>query len=283
MEAKGRNCEGMREGGWRGLTPIGSGIRSLPRTEPTTRMVTPICPKCKQVIPSDDVNVANDLAYCRACNLSHPLSALTRGAELDENLDLVNPPAGAWQTNDGMGCVIGATHRSIGTAIGTLVFGLFWNGILSVFLCVALAGTLRNLGLPLPHWFPAPDINGSPMSVGMTIFLWLFLTPFILVGLFMIGAFLSCIAGRTEIRINNSEGVVFTGIGALGYRRRFASSAVKEVRVDTRAWRDNDGDRQRKTFVVIETREGKLVKFGSMLTEERRKFVAGALRRVLPV
>ena len=229
------------------------------------------------------MNVANDVAYCRRCNLSHSFSALTRGSELEENIDFANPPAGAWQTNDGMGCVIGATHRSIGTAIGTLVFGVFWNGILSVFLCIALAGTLRNLGLPLPHWFPEPVMNGSPMSVGMTLFLWLFLTPFILVGLFMIGAFLSCIAGRTEVRINNPEGVVFTGIGTLGYRRRFVTSAVKEVRVDDRSWRDSDGGRQRKTVIVIETREGKQLKFGSMMTDERRKFVAGALRRVLPV
>jgi hypothetical protein len=69
----------------------------------------------------------------------------------------------------------------------------------------------------------------------------------------------------------------------LGYRRRFVTSAVKEVCVDDRSWRDSDGGRQRKTVIVIETREGKQLKFGSMMTDERRKFVAGALRRVLPV
>lgn len=265
------------------MTVLGGGIRSRARTQLTMIMVMPICPKCKQVIPSDDVNVARDVAFCRTCNLSHSLATLTHGGELDENIDPANPPAGAWQTNDGMGCVIGATHRSIGTAIGTLVFGLFWNGILSVFLCLAIAGTMNNLGLALPHWFPAPIMNGNPMSVGMTVFLWLFLTPFILVGLFMIGAFVSCIGGRTEVRISNPEGVIFTGVGALGWRRRFATSEVKEVRVEARAWRDSDGDRQRKTYIVIETREGKQLKFGSMLTEERRKFVAGALRRALPV
>ena len=42
---------------------------------------------------------------------------------------------------------------------------------LSVFPCFAVAGTLRNLGLPMPHWFPAPILNGSPMSVGVTLFL----------------------------------------------------------------------------------------------------------------
>jgi len=50
------------------------------------------------------------------------------------------------------------------------------------------------------------------------------------------------------------------------------------VRGDLAALED---DRRRKTYIVIETREGKLVKFGLMLAEERRKFVAGAVRKVL--
>jgi hypothetical protein len=242
-------------------------------------MVIPTCSRCGKVIPSEDVNVANDVAYCRACNLSHKLSALTQGTELDIVTDLNHPPAGAWYINDGTGPVIGATHRSLGTALGALAISLFWNGI--VFVLVALAGTLLNLGVPLPHWFPAPNMNGSPMSVGMTIFLWIFLTPFIVIGLVMIGAFLSALGGRTEVRIRNAEGVVFTGIGSLGYRRRFDASAVKDVRIDDKQWRDSDGGRQRKTYILIETREGKLIKFGSMLAEERRKFLAGAVRKVL--
>ena len=179
-------------------------------------MVTPTCSRCGRVIPSDDINVANDVAYCRACNLSHKLSALTQGTELDATIDLNNPPAGAWYRSDGMGPVIGATHRSLGAAIGALAISLFWNGIVSVFVLLALASTLRHLGVQLPDWFPAPVMNDSPMSVGMTIFLWIFLTPFILIGLVMIGAFLSSLGGRTEVRISNAEGVVFTGIGALG-------------------------------------------------------------------
>ena len=244
-------------------------------------MVTPTCSRCGKAIPSADINVANDVAYCRGCNVSHQLSALTQGTELDSGVDLSNPPGGAWYRNDGTATVIGASHRSIGTAVGALAFGLFWNGILSVFLLVAISGTLRNLGITPPHWFPAPVMNDSPMGVGMTIFLWIFLTPFILIGLFMIGAFLSAVGGRTEVRMGPTEGTVFTGVGSLGYRRRFDASGVEDVRIEDRQWRDSDGDRQRKTCILIETREGKQVKLGTMLTAERRKFVAGALRRVL--
>lgn len=244
-------------------------------------MMTPTCSKCRSVIASDDVNVANDLAYCRTCNLSYKLSALTSGAELDAGVDLHNPPPGAWYRSDGSGTAVGATHRSLVGAFGALAFALFWNGIVSVFVLVAIAGTLRNLGIPLPHWFPAPNMNGSPMSVGMTIFLWIFLTPFIVVGFVMIGAFLSCLAGQTEVRIRNASGQVFTGIGTLGYTRRFDASSVKAVSINDQQWRDSDGDRRRKTYIVLETREGKRIKFGSMLTEERRKFMASAVRKAV--
>jgi hypothetical protein len=243
-------------------------------------MVTPTCSRCGKVIPSEDVSVANDVAYCRTCNVSHKLSELTQAAELETNIEFANPPAGAWYRNEAGGAVIGATHRSLGTAIGALAISLFWNGIVSVFVLLALSSTLRHLGFTLPDWFPAPVMNDSSMSVGMTIFLWIFLSPFILIGLVMIGAFLSALGGRTEVRIRNADGLVFTGIGALGYRRRFDASAVKEVRIEDRQWRDRDGDRQRKTCILIETREGKQIKLGSMLTPERRKFVAGALRKV---
>ena len=50
--------------------------------------VTPVCPRCRKTIPSEDVNVLNDIAYCRACNLSHHLSTLTSGVVLDPDIDL---------------------------------------------------------------------------------------------------------------------------------------------------------------------------------------------------
>jgi hypothetical protein len=47
--------------------------------------VAPTCPRCKGVIPSEDVNVANDIAFCRHCDLSHRLSDLTSGTPVDED------------------------------------------------------------------------------------------------------------------------------------------------------------------------------------------------------
>lgn len=244
-------------------------------------MVTPTCSRCKRPIPAEDINVAQDVAYCRACNLSYQLSSLTQGGEVEQSVDVNNPPSGAWYRVDAGETVIGATHRSLGTAFVVLLIGLFWNGIVSMFVGLAMASTLRLLGFAPPNWFPAPRMNGGPMGWGLTLFLWVFLLPFMAIGLAMVAAFLSSLAGHTEVRTDNNEVVVFKGIGTVGSRRRFARSDATGIRLDIRQWRDSDGDRHRNSNIVIELREGKPARFGSSLTEPRRRFLAAAVRQAL--
>ncbi len=225
--------------------------------------------------------MAKDVAFCRPCNVARPLSSLAHGTALETGVDLNRPPPGCWHRHDGMGVVTGATHRSVGATFGLLAVSLFWNGIVSVFVLLVLSSTLRLMEVSVPEWFPAPKMNDESMGVGMTIFLWIFLTPFIAIGLAIIGGFLSALAGRTEVRLNRTEGVIFTGIGPLGWRRRFMTPDVKEVRIDNQQWRDSDGDRRSKTHIIVELNSGRLLKFGSMLREDRRKFVAAGAARAL--
>jgi hypothetical protein len=131
---------------------------------------TPTCSKCRRVIPSDDINVAQDVAYCRQCNISYRLSDLTSGNDFGISVDLNRPPKGAWYRSDGGGTVIGATNRSLGAAFGLLFFALFWNGIVSVFVTFAISGTLHILHIPQPDWFPAPKMNGGDMGPAWCFF-----------------------------------------------------------------------------------------------------------------
>ncbi len=244
--------------------------------------MTPTCPKCQRAIPATDVNVANDVAFCRACNSAHPLSGLVHEEAIAADVDVTRPPPGAWYRSTGFGAVIGATHRSLGTALAMLAFSLFWNGIVSVFVAVAIASTCHLLGWQLPDWFLSPKMKGGGLpGWGMTIFLWLFLTPFIAVGLLLFGTFLSALGGRTEVRIHHAHGEVFGGIGPFGRRRRFNTQAIKQVRIESKTWRDKRGTEREKYRIIIEPAEGKPIKFGSMLREDRRKFVAAAVRKAL--
>lgn len=239
------------------------------------------CPKCGSEIQGEDVNVSKDAAYCRACNLALRFSELVSKSDLMAGVDFNRPPSGVEFSTLGGKLTVRATLRSMGGAIGALAVALFWNGIVSVFVMLAVSSTLHLLGVSVPNWFPAPEMNDSTMGLGMTLFMWLFLTPFILIGTMMIGALFLCLAGRTDIQIDSSEGTVFTGVGPFGYRRRFLTSQVSDVRIEDRQWRDSDGDRQRKTCIVIEMQNGRLVRIGSSLTEERRKYVGALLCRAL--
>lgn len=242
-------------------------------------MIIPKCPRCGKAIPSEDVNVAKDVAYCRSCNLASALSSLVSGIAL-EPVDLHQPPSGCWHRITGLGAVVGATHRSLGTALGLLAMSLFWNGIVSVFVLIAIASTLQLLNVPVPDWFPAPKMNGKEMGTGMTIFLWIFLTPFIVIGMGMIGGFISSVAGHTEVRVDRGEVAVSTGIGPIAWNRRFSASDLKEIRIEDNPSRGSDGNQDKKQ-IVAELQSGRLLKFGSMLREDRRRFLAAAADKLI--
>jgi hypothetical protein len=256
-------------------------MQALLETAVASLAVTPVCPRCRKTIPSEDVNVLNDIAYCRVCNLSHHLSTLTSGVMVDPEVDLSRPPPGTWFRRDSVATVVGATHRSSGQAFGLLLFCLFWNGIVSVFVLLAIASTLQHAGIGVPAWFPSPTSHGKMLPLGMTLFLWLFLTPFVGIGVAMLAAFLSCLAGRTELRVEGNNGCLFTGIGPLSFRKRFSASEVQEVRIEEKRWQSSEGNPRQNTQILIDLASGKAIKFGSMLTKERRAFVAGAVRRIL--
>jgi hypothetical protein len=113
----------------------------------------------------------------------------------------------------------------------------------------------------------------------MTLFLWLFLTPFIVIGLGLAGAVLMALFGWTEVRIDAGEAMVATGIGPCAWRRRFRPETVKDIRLETVPSRNRNGvDRE---VITVELDSGRLIKFGASLREDRKKFVAAAARQVL--
>jgi hypothetical protein len=241
---------------------------------------SPICPRCKGMIPSEDINVAKDIAYCRNCNLAQSLSALTSGAVVDDDVDLNQAPAGAWFRRDPDGMTVGATNRSLGGAFGLLFFSLFWNGIVSIFVLLALSATLHQLGIAIPSWFPAFAAKSNSQPWGFIIFLWLFLTPFIAIGLLVFGCFLNCLAGRAEVRIQNGHADLISGIGPFGFHKRFEVADVRNVRIEEQPWRERSGNTRPSIRIIIET-TSQTLQFGSMFTYERRKFVAAALKKEL--
>jgi hypothetical protein len=241
------------------------------------------CGKCAAGIAPADVNIAADTAYCRACgSLSRPSVMLADGdAGIDPRAADDVPPGCRVVEGRGYGTTLRSTSRSLGTAVGLLFVTLFWNGIVSVFVSFAVAGTLRLAGVRLPSWFPAPDAhkgNGFGTTVGAMTFLWLSLTPFILIGSAMAIALAVSLLGHVSVRVGPDGGRAFTGIGPIGWPRRFDPAAVESVTVGKTAWQTNG---QNQPTIVIARRPGGPLRFGSMLRDDRRAWLVAAMRRAL--
>lgn len=253
-----------------------------------------LCKQCTNEIPADDVNIREGIVYCRSCGTLTRLADLLpmtegqRSAAMllrasseevvpDAALAEGDPPPGCWLREEGRTMVIRASARSSGASGGLLFFAMFWNSIVSLFVFIAIAGTLQQLGIAVPTWLPIPQGQNS-MPLGMVLFLWLFLTPFIAIGLGTLGAALTTIVGRVEVRISEDRGVVLTGVGPLSWRRRFDALAVKKVTLGKVVLDESRGE---KETIVIHAE--KMLRFGTMLTEERRRWMAAVLQRVLVV
>ncbi len=243
-------------------------------------MARVICRHCQTEIPPDDVNVGEGVAYCRACNELSRLAEML-GLEDDDHptIDLSNPPDGCRVRDEGSQLVVTASARSLGGAAGALFFALFWNGLLSVFVVIAIAQTVSLAGGTLPGWFPAPSgsSNGFGGGVGGVLFLWLFLTPFIVVGVVVSAAAITSLFGRSEVILRGGMGRLRTGVGPFTWGRRFDASNVQDVRLGLSTWTKND---QRQPTVIIDTGKKK-IRFGSLLKPARRAWMATALRELL--
>lgn len=243
-------------------------------------MSAPTCPRCGRTVGEEDFHVAKDVAYCRSCEETFSFADLVRRQELVEGFDISRPPRGVNCDVSPVGLVMKVSHRSLGAAVGLGAMALFWNGITSIFVLLALSSTLHHLGVNVPEWFPAPKMDGKEMSTGMTLFLWIFLLPFIGIGAGMIAGVLMALAGKTVVSLNNGQGSIFTGIGMVGWNKRFTPSSVSDVSIDEKVANTKNRSTIKREILIWEE-DGREVRFGSQLPEERRKFIAAALVSLL--
>lgn len=158
---------------------------------------------------------------------------------------LVPHGADGWQ--------VGATTRSY-QCLFLVPFTAAWGGF-------SLAATY-GWQIAKGHFELAPSLFGIPFLVG-TIFLTL-LT-------------LMALVGKTAVTVDGSDGVVFTGIGALGWRRRFSWNDIRFVEEAPCRYQNGLSRDGMQLLLVGERR----LPFGSMWSAERREFVRQVLRRLL--
>lgn len=234
-----------------------------------------VCPSCAADIPPAEINVGENVAYCRACDTLHRLSELA-DQERVKITATDETPAGAWIRDDGRNIRVGATCRSPSTALFFVIFSGFWNSIVGVFLfnsIASLLGAARSSSQPNS---PTGG-NASSSSSGFDLFTLLFMIPFVIVGGITAFVALMAIFGRVEVRIGREKGVAFTGLGPLGWKRPFDASRVTDVTIET-ANSSTNGKPDR--HIVIEAQD-RTVKIGTVISKARRRWMAGALAQLL--
>jgi hypothetical protein len=214
-----------------------------------------VCSKCGRVLAGDDLNVVKDIARCARCGEVFALSSLVE-ANAAWPVDLDNPPRGAWYRGEFNGFVVGATTRHP-MALFLVPFMCVWSG------------------------FSLGGIYGTQIVQGrLNLLMSLFGIPFILGTLLFGWIALMAVFGKVVVRVSDSEGVVFTGIGPVGLRRPFNPCEVTTVRVEPHlGGYGSSGNNWPSMTIVLDG--ARKVRFGGGLREARRDFLANVLRQKL--
>lgn len=240
------------------------------------------CPNCDAVVTADAINIQEGVALCPSCGILSRLSELiTSGRSVSDTMD--QPPRGCTIESDGQRMIVSASLRTFAGVVFPAMFALFWNSIVSVFVLVAFAGLYANLIGPLPDWFPAPDMqdgkpkmNDAPMGLGMTLFLCVFLIPFVTIGIGMASIAIINLFGSIKVIIDPDASFVATGVGFARWKKRFDAREVESVKLGSTPWQSGDGSNSLITIKGQQT-----VKFGSLLPSSRQEWMHVALRQIL--
>lgn len=84
--------------------------------------------------------------------------------------------------------------------------------------------------------------------------------------------------GKTTVYLDRQDGRIFSGVLCVGRTLRFNPQETISVRIVTAF---NRADEDSKTEIFLTQKDGKELRFGSLLSEKRRSFMAETLRRSL--
>jgi len=207
------------------------------------------CPKCRAEIPLEDVNVSTDLALCRQCGQTWSYADLI---EDDGTADFssLSPPGGAWfREMPPRGFEVGVSTRSPG-AFFLVPFMCVWSG------------------------FSLGGIYGRQFAKGhFDLKMSLFGIPFVLGTLLFGSIAVMSVCGKVVVTVDGDDGAIFTGVGPIGWRRKFNWREVSAIR-RTEKYGNRGSVLQQITF------EGqKRLNFAAGVKDERLDFLFRALRR----
>ncbi len=203
------------------------------------------CKSCKRKVETENINVSKDVAFCKNCETITALSSLVADTP-NQSFNSNTLEKGTNFTSTGTDWVAEASYRSY-MAIFLVPFTMVWAG-----------GSLSG-------------IYGSQIIKGeFNLESSLFGIPFLLGSIVLVTVCLLSVFGRTLVSRESNEGLVFIGIGDIGWYRRFP-------------WRDVDrvveiNATQNSHLALEGTRR---ITFGWGLSSKKRFWLANMVRSKL--
>jgi len=209
------------------------------------------CPFCHAELSLNDVNVATDIALCRACGKTTSFSLISGAAAVSPEA-LNTPPRHVSINQDDPGRTI-ITYRCVSPILIFLVpFAAFWGG------------------------FSLFGIYGSQIRKGVFVLHQsLFGLPFVLGTLVMLGIIIFLLFGRWVITLQQGEGRVFVGVGAIGRTRRFVCNRNTQVSIRPTNIQNNGVPQK---AICIQNGAAEFT-FGALLKNEAKQFIAATIQR----
>ena len=208
-----------------------------------------LCPHCRSDIQLDDVNVSKDIALCRQCGQTWSYADLNEESKTSDFIP-ASPPSGTWYEETGPRTfVVGSTTRSA-IAFFLVPFMCVWSG----FSLGGIYGTQFAKG----HFNLGESLFGIPFILGTLLF----------------GSIaVMSVCGKVTVRLDGDEGTIFTGVGPIGWRRRFNWRNITSIRRTEKV-----GNRGSVSEQI--TFEGeKRLNFAAGIKTERLDFMLAMLRK----
>lgn len=211
------------------------------------------CKHCRAAIGIADVNVATDIALCRACGKTMAFSEIASLPGLG-TVDLQNPPKGVRIEDDFAGSRT-VIFKKISPVVWFLIpFTAFWSG----FSMFGIYGKQLQRGTFNLH----DSLFGLPFLIGTLVLLSLIL-------FFLFGSW------RIRFALDVCE--VSVGVGPLRWTRRQAYDQTSNVSLQLSNVRVNNVLQQ---VICLET-GGQVLKFGSMIPKEAKDYLAAVVRQTV--
>lgn len=209
------------------------------------------CPNCKKDVLFENINIQANIAKCDACSFVFKISDILE-MEPDDGFDMNDPPKGAWIGTGMNRVVIGATTRNP-IAFFLVPFMLVWSG------------------------FSIGGIYGSQIISGeFDPFMSLFGIPFIIGSIVFWTITLMTIWGKVEVSISREGGKVFTGLGKIGYTRKFSWDEVSGISENSTSLKYPGGQKE-----ALRLEGKKRITFGRGIRDNRRYYIYRSLKTII--